>query len=69
MKQYEVIVESATREIDLILENVETTAGNLLHGTAIGYRTKEGDLKKYNTPLDFKTSCRFTMLEFSGVLE
>lgn len=68
MKKYVVFVESANQN-DVILENVETTVGNLLHGTAIGYRTEAGDFKAYDQPRDFKTTCRFTMLEFTGVLE
>lgn len=69
MKKYEVVVESSALDHAIIMDNVEITYGTLLHGTIIGYRTESGDYKKYNTPLDFRTTCRFTMNEFIGVLE
>ena len=67
--KYEVVVESSALDHAIIMDNVEIINGILLHGTVIGSRTKSGDYKKYNTPLDFKTNCRFTMKEFIGVLE
>ena len=67
--KYEVVVESRALDHAIIMDNVEVIDGILLHGTVIGYRTELGDYKKYNTPLDFKTTFRFTMNEFIGVLE
>ena len=67
--KYEVVVESRALDHAIIMDNVEVIDGILLHGTVIGYRTELGDYKKYNTPLDFKTTCRFTMNELTGVLE
>ena len=67
--KYEVVVESSALDHAVIMDNVEITDGILLHGTIIGCRTELGDYKKYSIPTDFKTNCRFTMLEFIGVLE
>lgn len=68
-KQYEVIVESKYLENNIfILEDVNTNGGNLLQGTAIGFRTKEGDYKKCQ-PTDFETNCKFIMKGFTSVLE
>ena len=67
--KYEVVVESSALDHAIIMDNVEITDGILLHGTVIGCRTELGNYEKYTTPTDFKTNCRFTMLEFTGVLE